>query len=122
LVDLKGSDQTLLDPLMKGKVADIFTHEFDAPLGGFEHTSEQMHQGGFASAIGSDQRVSLASVQTQMDMIGGSDAAKGFDQTLTHQHILGTHGLRPQVQGRHNASRPTEVNNTKNKPNQNIQY
>ena len=83
--DLKRSGQAQQGPLRRGQAGDVAPVKQGAATVGPNFAGELPNQGGFARAVGADDRMQLARRQGQRNMVGGEQAAIAFDQLLELQ-------------------------------------
>ena len=83
LVDLEGAHHAAANTLIGRQRADVLAFQHDATGAWLQHAGEQVDEGGFAGAIGPDQRVACALFQVQVDAIGRHNAAKAHLQPLS---------------------------------------
>ena len=83
--DLKAAPKAGARALVGRKRTQIGAVEQHPPRIGWQQPGDQIHQGGFARAIGADQGVDLARLHRQADMIGRQQATKALHQAIGHE-------------------------------------
>ncbi|MPN28265.1 hypothetical protein SDC9_175706 [bioreactor metagenome] len=89
--DLETARQASSHALMRRQRGQLDPIQAEAAFIQRQQARDQIDQGGFTRAIGADQRVNLARLNGDIDMIGRQQSAKTLDQTLGLEQACCTH-------------------------------
>ena len=79
--DLEAADQAEAGDFGGGEAGDVAALEGDGAAGGLEELGEEVEAGGFAGAVGADERVDATLAHGERDGVDGDEAAEFFRQS-----------------------------------------
>src|SRR5580765_4085014 len=91
-IDLEGTRDAELDACGLGDARDVTTLEQHLARRGRDQAGQEIDERGLAGAVGTDQRVARAGLQSKVDVARGNERAKGATETTGLEQ---GHGHRP---------------------------